>query len=211
MTLTSVLFAGGESRRMGADKATIEIAGEPLWKRQLHLLRELSPEKILISARNRPAWGPSEIEIILDEPTSRGPLSGMVAALKHLRTTHLLALAVDLPQMTTGHLRKLWSQAQPGVGIVPQNAKYFEPLCAVYPIEALATAKNLLASDDVSLQSFAQKLLEQNRARIYPVNEAARRFYHNVNTPADLPPDLQDDSIRAISPRRTVPPCSTDA
>src|SRR5437867_2135004 len=96
-TLTAVLFAGGESRRMGADKAMLEIGGEPLWARQLRRLRELQPERILISARSKPAWCPAEIETVLDEPPSRGPLSGLAAALKIIQTTHLLALAIDLP------------------------------------------------------------------------------------------------------------------
>ena len=42
-TLTAVLLAGGESRRMGADKATLICDGEPLWARQLATLKKLSP------------------------------------------------------------------------------------------------------------------------------------------------------------------------
>jgi molybdopterin-guanine dinucleotide biosynthesis protein A len=186
MTLTAALFTGGESRRMGVDKATLVFAGETLWSRQLGLLRELKLKKILISARAKPVWCPAEIEIVLDEPPSRGPLSGLSAALKDLQTTHLLTLAVDLPQMTTEYLRKLWSLAQPGVGVIPQSGKYFEPLCAIYPIEATTMAANALASGELSLQSLAQNLLEQNHARIYPVSEAERRFYYNANSPADL-------------------------
>ncbi|MDE3099592.1 MAG: NTP transferase domain-containing protein [Verrucomicrobiota bacterium] len=48
---------------------------------------------------------------MLDEPPSRGPLSGPAAALKYGRTTHVLALAVDLPRMTSAHLKRLWSLA----------------------------------------------------------------------------------------------------
>lgn len=99
-TLTAVLLAGGESQRMGRDKATLILDGEPLWSRQLRILRELQPEKMLISARARPAWCPPEIETVLDAPPSRGPLSGLAAALKRIETTHLLALAIDVPQMT---------------------------------------------------------------------------------------------------------------
>jgi len=99
MTLTAVLFVGGRSRRMGADKATLEIAGEPLWRKQIKLLRELQPQSLCISARERPAWCPLEIEAVLDDPPSRGPLSGLAAALRRLRTSHLLALAIDLPRM----------------------------------------------------------------------------------------------------------------
>src|SRR6185312_15889507 len=104
-TLTAVLFVGGLSRRMGEDKATLQFDGEPLWVRQVQLLRELKPDVLWISARARPIWCPSEIEVIADEPPSRGPLSGLAAALRKIQTSHLLALAIDMPRMNSDVLR----------------------------------------------------------------------------------------------------------
>jgi molybdopterin-guanine dinucleotide biosynthesis protein A len=187
MTLTAVLFTGGSSRRMGEDKAGLLFAGDPLWSRQLRLLRELRPDALWISARSRPAWCPPDIKVVLDAPPSRGPLSGLSAALSRLQTTHLLALAVDLPQMTAEHLRKLWSLAKPGCGVLPLAGEFFEPLCAIYPAAAASAAKAALASDDVSLQSLAQTLVRKNRAQVHPLSEADRLVYLNVNTPGDLP------------------------
>lgn len=81
-TLTAALFTGGESKRMGADKATMQIAGAALWSRQLATLRSLSPDALLISARTRPAWVPDSIEVALDTPPALGPLSGLISSLK---------------------------------------------------------------------------------------------------------------------------------
>ncbi|HEY2139818.1 MAG TPA: nucleotidyltransferase family protein, partial [Chthoniobacterales bacterium] len=50
-TLSAVLLAGGESRRMGRDKATIQFNGCPLWERQLEIVRALNPDTIFVSAR----------------------------------------------------------------------------------------------------------------------------------------------------------------
>ncbi|MGH7980442.1 MAG: NTP transferase domain-containing protein, partial [Limisphaerales bacterium] len=106
-TLTAALFAGGSSRRMGVDKATLILNGDPLWSRQVAILRALNPAKILISARNKPGWCPAVVEAALDAAPSRGPLEGLAAALGKIQTTHLLALAIDLPRMTSAHLTKL--------------------------------------------------------------------------------------------------------
>jgi molybdopterin-guanine dinucleotide biosynthesis protein A len=186
MTLTTVLFAGGLSRRMGVDKATLTVAGEQLWARQLRLLNGLLPDALWISARARPAWCPPEIEVVLDEAPSRGPLSGLAAALRRMSSSHLVALAVDLPSMTPLHLRKLRGLANPGQGIFARNGDYLEPLCAIYPVEAAELAANAVNSNNVSLQSFAESLLQQNLARVYPLEESEKPFYHNANSPADL-------------------------
>ena len=186
MTLTTVLFAGGESRRMGMDKATIPYRNRLLWSRQICVLRELQPERIQISARSRPAWASTEIESVLDEPPSRGPLSGLVAAFRDLRTTHLLALAIDLPEMTSEHLKKLLALTQPGVGVIPFGGRRFEPLAAIYPAGAAALAEEELADNRLSLQSLAQRLSGERMALIYSLSEEELRLYHNVNSPEDL-------------------------
>src|SRR5256886_8660143 len=100
MTLTAVLLAGGESRRMGTEKATIVFNGEPLWQRQIKLLRHLGPENILVSARAERSWRPADTESVLDQPPSRGPTSGLTPALARTRTSHLIALAVDMRFIT---------------------------------------------------------------------------------------------------------------
>jgi molybdopterin-guanine dinucleotide biosynthesis protein A len=186
MSLTAVLFAGGESRRMGTDKATLMIHGEPLWQRQLNLLRLLRPDTILLSARFRPAWCSPEVEVVPDEPPSRGPLSGLVAALGRSRTSHLLALAIDLPEMTAEHLQRLWQLALPDISVIPQSEQRYEPLAAIYASKTLSTAAQLLALDKLSLQSLARELVKTKRVCVYRVSESERRLYRNVNSPLDL-------------------------
>jgi molybdenum cofactor guanylyltransferase len=182
-TLTAVLFAGGESRRMQVDKATLVLDDEPLWARQLRVLRALRPEAIMISARSKPVWCPPDSDIILDEPPSRGPLSGMIAALRKIQTTHLLALAIDLPGMTSEHLKKLWSLSQQGMGVVPQNENFFEPLCAIYPVESMGLANDALLNNDISLHGFIRTLAANGQMHFYAVTESEKSIYQNVNTP----------------------------
>jgi molybdenum cofactor guanylyltransferase len=186
MTLTAVLFAGGESRRMGRDKAALMFAGRPLWSRQLDTLRDLQPDQILVSSRFQPIWSPAEIGVVPDEPPSRGPLSGITAALKTIQTTHLLALAIDLPEMTTEHLLRLWQLARPGIGVIPRWRDSYEPLAAIYPAEAASIAQRSLAAGRLSLQTLIETLAEQNRVLIYLVDDDNRRLYRNVNSPSDL-------------------------
>jgi molybdopterin-guanine dinucleotide biosynthesis protein A len=187
MTLTAILFAGGESRRMGTDKATLLFQGEPLWSRQLQTLRALNPAKILISARSQPSWQPADVETVLDEVSGQGPLGGLTAALAAMKTTHLLALAVDLPQMTSTHLESLWKLAGPGCGVVPRSASGLEPLCAVYPAESLSAARSTLSSGEPSMHRFINTLADCNQVRFHDLANDDLPLYRNLNTPADFP------------------------
>ena len=119
---------------MGKDKATLQFRGRPLWQIQFELLRKLHPSEIFISARTDPTWRPEDVRFVADFPPSRGPLSGLAASLAQMHTTHLLALAIDMPFMTEDFLLSLCDHIEPGCGVVPKIDNRAEPLAAIYPI-----------------------------------------------------------------------------
>jgi molybdopterin-guanine dinucleotide biosynthesis protein A len=186
MTFTAVLLAGGESRRMGSDKAAVVFRDEPLWRRQLRILRDLRPEKVFVSARTESSWLPADTELLLDEPPSRGPLSGLTKAIVQMQTSHLLALAVDMPFVTREQLRFLWTMASEGHGIVPVIGKRAEPLAAVYPAEAAVDFAAALAGPDFSLQRIIRKLAADEKVRLYAVPVQDEHLYRSVNEPDDF-------------------------
>ncbi len=186
ITLTAVLLAGGESRRMGRDKATIEFEGQALWNRQLDVLRAVGPEKIFVSVRASPSWLPDDAELLLDDRPSRGPLGGLTKALAAMRTTHLLALAVDMPFMTSEQLAALSELAGHERGVVPVMGERAEPLAAIYPAEAAAEFAAALAGSDFSLQSVVRKLAAKEIVRLFAVPSQDEHFYRSVNEPGDI-------------------------
>ncbi len=186
MNISAVLLAGGESHRMGSDKATILFRGKPLWQIQLDLLRTLNPKEIFVSARTDPAWRPADAHFVSDIPPSRGPLSGLAASLDRMCGTHLLALAVDMPLMSEKYLRHLCDKIEPHVGVVPGIHGRAEPLAAIYPREAATEFQGALAGADFSLQTVTRLLVESGKlrevryhgagAKPLPKRESAVRF-----------------------------------
>ncbi len=189
MTLSAVLLAGGESHRMGMEKATIIFQGEPLWQRQINLLRELQPQEIFVSARSERSWRPAGTKLVLDEAPSRGPLSGLAATLSCMQTDALIALAIDMPFMTCAHLQFLVSLATAGQGVLPMIGQRAEPLAAVYPREAHRDFVMGLKGNAFSLQSLSHNLVQRDKLRIFPVPENETKLYKNVNQPEDLAPN----------------------
>jgi molybdopterin-guanine dinucleotide biosynthesis protein A len=181
MNISAVLLAGGESRRMGQDKATLLFHSKLLWQVQLELLQKLQPAEIFVSARTDPAWRPAVVEFVADDPPSRGPLSGIVTSLAQMHTAHLLALAIDMPFMTEQYLRFLCDQIEPGIGVVPTVDNRAEPLGAIYPREADTDFRSSLAGPDFSLQCIVRRLVESGKLREVRVKEHEIKLFLNLN------------------------------
>jgi molybdenum cofactor guanylyltransferase len=186
MNISAVLLAGGESRRMGKDKATILVRGKPLWQTQLELLRKLEPSEIFVSARTDPSWRPGDLQFVADAPPSRGPLSGLAASLARMRATHLLALAIDMPFMSENFLRCVCDQIEAGVGVVPKIDNRAEPLAAIYPRESVTDFRNALAGTNFSLQTLTRSLVDTGKLRELAVNEQQKKLFLNVNEVSDF-------------------------
>ena len=165
MTITAVLLAGGESRRMGTDKAIPLFRGKPLWQIQIDLLRKLKPAEILISARVDPAWRPSDLPFVPDDSPSRGPLSGLTSSLARVRSSHLLALAIDMPFMSETYLRSLFDRIEPGRGVLPMIDDRAEPLAAIYPADTHKDFVTALSGNDFSLQTLTKRLVKAGKLR----------------------------------------------
>lgn len=186
MKISAVLLAGGESRRMGEDKATLPFRGKPLWRIQLDLLRKLKPREIFVSARSDPSWRSEDVQFVADDPPSRGPLSGLAVTLARIQSSHLLALAIDMPFMKEGHLSALCEQIHPACGVLPMIGDRAEPLAAIYPVEAHIEFVKALSAADFSMQTLTNQLVEMGRLRVVRVSKRERKFYWNLNEPVDL-------------------------
>lgn len=186
MAITAVLLAGGQSRRMGCDKATLNWGSRPLWQWQLEKLRALAPAQILVSARPDAHWLPPDIQMVVDAPPSRGPLSGLCAAFACFETEHLLALAVDMPFITVQQLRTTCDLAVSGCGVIPLVRRRPEPIAAIYPREASDKFESALLGPDFALHSIVQKLIEEGRLHRMQIPEIDWHLYKSINQPRDL-------------------------
>jgi hypothetical protein len=103
-----------------------------------------------------------------------------------LKTSHPLALAVDLPRINLKLMNRLRTMIETGRGVVPATEDRLEPLVSIYPPEASSFAQTALAGDDFSLQSFAKTLLRENLVQTFQISEGEHCAFQNVNSPTDL-------------------------
>lgn len=171
---------------MGQDKATVLFRGKRLWQIQLDVLRKLKPAELLISARSDPDWRPSDTTFAADVTPSRGPLSGLSAALGVMKSTHLLALAIDMPFMHEVYLQSLCDQIEPGRGVLPMIAGRTEPLAAIYPSEARPQFEAALSGVEFSLQTLTRELVQTDRLTMISVAQSDESLFCNINEPTGL-------------------------
>jgi molybdenum cofactor guanylyltransferase len=188
-SFTAALLAGGKSSRMGQDKAYLPVMWKgvsmPLWERQLAVLKSIAPENLVISGPRKPGY-PETVTVLPDEWSEVGPLGGIATCLRGSGSALLLVLAIDMPEVQPGFLKKLLARSEPGCGVVPIHRHRFEPLIGIYPRAALEFALDQIRERDYVLQHFIDTLLKKSLVMAYEVESSERDQLKNWNTPDDL-------------------------
>ena len=94
------VLAGGNSRRMGVDKAFLPVFSQSAVEHQCQLLQELCPEGVFIVGRNKELFASQPWSHLEDQGGGQGPLDGIATALTHAQDGIALILAVDLFMVT---------------------------------------------------------------------------------------------------------------
>ncbi len=157
--LTAVILAGGQSRRMGVDKALLRLAsgGPTLIERVVAAARAVTDDVVIV-AEDAGRLPPMPVRTAPDAIAWAGPLAGLVAGFAAAQHLDILALACDLPYLSVPLLR--WMAALPRtwdalVPCRPNDGKTgWEPLHAIYTRACLVTMRAALDRGDRQATAF---------------------------------------------------------
>lgn len=102
--LLGIILAGGQSRRMGKDKAMLDWQGDTLLAHAQQLLIEAGCDSVVVS-RNAPHY-------IRDVFAGMGPLAGIHACLTAYTCDEAIVIPVDMPLLSSTSLINLIHQGQ---------------------------------------------------------------------------------------------------
>jgi molybdopterin-guanine dinucleotide biosynthesis protein A len=182
---TGVILVGGKSRRMGLDKAFLEIDGIPLFERVLTVFRETFAKVILIG-NNAERYSGYDLPVHSDiYPGSA--MGGLYTGLMHAESPHIFVASCDLPFPSSTVIRRLHSLRKGCDVIVPASAGGFEPLFAVYAKSCREPMRCLLEQGNFCIFDLYPAL----NVRYVPIEELLRldggdRTFINVNTPEEF-------------------------
>lgn len=187
----AVVLAGGASRRMGRDKATLEVDGERLVDRAVARLSTVA-DHVLVASGGRSLGRDDEVP---DAPDCTGPLAGIVAALRRTDADLLAVVPVDAPDTDPRLVARLADlcRASGRAACVVHADGHVQALHAVIDRSALPAVEARVAAGERSPRG----LLAWLDARCVDADgwadlDAAGRSVRDWDSPADLPPGVLD-------------------
>jgi len=185
----AALIAGGKSRRMGRDKATLTHCGWRFWEVQVETLRELSHHHSprYVVAPEKPDWIPSDFRWIPDHPEfpDCGPLAGFAALGLNIRASTCLVLGIDQPAVSPEILRKLLRSGRQGCGWIPETGGRLHPFAALYPSVMLVRALDHLRNNQYRVIEWVEAGLKAGDLLKIEVESRWQNEFLNLNTPED--------------------------
>lgn len=149
--MIGVLLAGGDGRRLGGDKAWVQLGGRTLAERALEPLRAVC-DTVVVSCRMGTALPPlpGVDEAWVQREDDVGPAAGLASALREAHGRTILAVAISLPLITEAVLRDLLAVRTDGRGaVVPSLAGRLEPLAGRWSPSALPILEGFRGRGDL--------------------------------------------------------------
>ena len=181
------ILAGGKSRRMGRDKAFVELDGTPMIQWVITAVKKCSANPLIIA--NEPdGYGGFGLPVYPDIIPGMGPLSGLHTAFSVTGADRVMIVSCDSPLASPDVIKLILDY--PGVGaeaVIPFVDGREQGLLAVYARSGIERFAGPIASASIMFNEFRLGL-----DRIFIEEEELRkadpslRTFLNVNTPQDI-------------------------
>lgn len=187
--LSIAIQAGGESRRMGRDKALMPFLGRPLIQRVLERITPIADE-VLVTTNNPEDYRFLGLPLFPDLKPARGALGGLYTALSSAACEAVAVVACDMP-FASGALieaaSRLLVEEEADV-VIPDSGDGLEPLHAVYRRKTcLPAIESAINADKWRLISwFPQvkvRILQPDEIKLHDPSGLA---FWNLNTPEEF-------------------------
>lgn len=173
---SAAVLVGGASRRMGRDKAVVEVDGHPMALRVIDALGRAGVRSVVTIGGSDRGFGVTHLE---DQYPGEGPLGGLLTALQHAPTELVFVVACDMPWVTRDVFRSLMQQLGDS-DVALAYTDRLEPLCALWRAPVCLGALERAFSGG---ERAVHRALSGLGVVEVAVDASALR---NVNTPGDL-------------------------
>lgn len=185
--ITGVVLAGGQSRRMGFNKAEAEMHGESMLIRMIDKLKEITPTILISSGTD--SYPNIPFPQIPDEYPQCGPLGGIYSVLKASNTKLNLVVSCDMPLVSITLLEYIVAKAKESKALITVPVDHYSQLqmmCAVYHKDVLPTLQQQIDTHALKMKCLVD-LVETEYVEIsreHPLY--CEHTFMNLNNPTNL-------------------------
>lgn len=184
--ISSVILAGGKSKRFGKNKAFLKVGNKILINLIVDKMRKLSDELIIVT--NTPEkFYYLNVKLTKDIIKNKGPLGGIYTGLYIAKNKSILVIACDMPFLNIPLLKYIISFFQDYDVVIPKINNFFEPLHAIYSKKCLKPIKKLIDENNLKIVDFFKevnvKFVKKNEIEKFDPDSLS---LFNVNTLEDL-------------------------
>ncbi len=182
---TAIVMAGGDSSRMGTDKANVTLGEKTLLQSVIATMQQLFPQ-VIVSVR-QPRAG-IDLPQVCDEQPDGGPLAGLVASLGQITTPWAFMVACDMPFIMPAVIERIAQQRGECQAVVPVVNGQPQPLAAFYSPVCAVEIREILDSDGKhSLRALLERLdvCYVDETDLSDADPHLRSFF-DLDTPQDV-------------------------
>lgn len=182
--INAFILAGGQSSRMGKDKALVNFLDKPMLQHAIDLVKPIFQEVFILSSS--PAHSGYGLKCIPDQFANSGPLAALHSGLLASSSEWNFFLACDMPRMNTDCIEHLYNQlSQNTDAAIPNHKNGIEPLAAFYHRDCISVFDAQLKAGQYKIQE-ALKKIDVQLISIQTDTFDFRPCFQNFNTPNEL-------------------------
>lgn len=143
--ITGIILAGGQSSRMGTNKALLKIGDRTVIEIMARLMESLF-ESVIISTNTLNEYSFLNCPLVEDKYKNAGPLGGIHASLLQSATERNFVISCDLPLMSKEMIEYFVEYRTEKDILISRAAGYLQPLVGIYERKILTTIEEMLRS-----------------------------------------------------------------
>lgn len=191
--MQGIVLCGGQSARMGSDKALLNTDGVSWAQTAINVLAALQlPVSLSVNEQQYDYYSRAFPNTVLIKDTIalqlHGPLLGLLSTHLQYIEQDIFLLACDMPSMESAVLIELYHlyKANPAYdAFIFTNNGEPEPLCGIYCKKGLSAITKMAQENKLPRHSM-KYMLGQLNVFYCAISDNQKKYFKNFNTPADL-------------------------
>ncbi len=200
MDVTCAILAGGKSRRMGRDKATLKCGEKALINQVYDTVKHTFQHVIILSNHHNNIYG-IDAPILKDVIPIQGSMVGIVSALMFADTPYVFVLACDMPFISEKAFEYMIQQVGGEDIIIPRTGCGYEPLHTIYNRSCISPMLKSIENDRLQITALLPYLSVKELDEHPCFFNRGHPVFTNINEEEDLPilnDSMSNETIREM-------------